>query len=155
MQATSLDYFSFGRGHLDGVNAYRYGNLLHQPRGSAIYFAVDYDAEPGHVTGAIRDYFQGVKQGFSDAGQGNSIYDVGVYASGMCCDWLKQHLTIARYAWLAESAGWNGSRSYEGWDIKQKIPTGDLAGLKGGVNGDYEMDDGSAAGIGAFTVIIP
>ena len=152
---TEINYFSFARGHLDGVNAYHYGNLLHQPRGSAIYFAVDYDAKPQEVTGAILDYFRGVKQGFSDAGQGSSIYDIGVYGSGLCCDWLKQHATIAKYTWLAESTGWNGSGSYSDWDIKQRIAKKSLCGLAGGVNGNYEENDGKAAGLGAFTVLAP
>jgi hypothetical protein len=152
---TGIGYFSFARGHLDGVNAYHYGNLLHQPKGSAIYFAVDYDAKPQEITGGILDYFRGVKQGFTDGGQGSSIYDIGVYGSGLCCDWLKQHATIAKYTWLAESSGWNESGSYSDWDIKQRIAKKNLCGLTGGVNGNYEENDGKAAGLGAFTVLTP
>jgi len=69
----------------------------------------------------IRDYFQGVEQGFSDAGQGNSIYDIGVYGSGMCCDWLKQHVALVKYTWLAESTGWRGSRGYGDWDLSREL----------------------------------
>jgi hypothetical protein len=41
-----------------------------------------------------------------------------------------------------------------GLGFKQRIATGDLAGLTGTVDGDYELDDGKPGGTGGFTVIV-
>src|ERR1700730_919481 len=39
------DYFTYGRGYWDAVSAYRQAKAVGQPAGSAIYFAVDFDAK--------------------------------------------------------------------------------------------------------------
>ena len=49
-----VEYFSNARGQQDGRNAFRYASQLPQPTGSAIYFAVDYDASAGRR--CWRDY---------------------------------------------------------------------------------------------------
>src|SRR5579863_65631 len=41
---TSVSYFTNGRGVQDGGRAWQYAHQIWQPAGSAIYFAVDYDA---------------------------------------------------------------------------------------------------------------
>src|SRR2546427_6218300 len=38
------DYFSYGQGYSDAVAAYRQAKGIGQPPGSAIYFAVDFNA---------------------------------------------------------------------------------------------------------------
>jgi hypothetical protein len=68
---TSGGYFSNQRGLQDGANAYHYAALLQQPIGSAIYFAVDYDAFSGDIQGPITDYFNGIVQGMVSAAGGN------------------------------------------------------------------------------------
>src|SRR5258708_31907380 len=50
--ATHTGYFSRARGVDDGTSAYHAALLVGQPPGSAIYFAVDYDAPPGAIGGA-------------------------------------------------------------------------------------------------------
>lgn len=157
---TSIGYFSASRGHLDGVNAYHTAMQLHQPKGSAIYFTVDYDATPLDIAHAISDYFKGVKQGFADAAQGGEVlYEIGVYGSGSCCNWLKQHVGLAKYTWLAESTGWSGSQNYSGWDIKQSIANHDLCTFSGGIGGSYEdnatQPPANPSDIGAFTLLAP
>lgn len=152
---TQVGYFSTSRGHRDGINAYHAAAEMLQPSGSAIYFAVDYDALPSDIARSISDYFRGVAQGFADAAQGATpIYSVGVYGSGACCAWIKEHLEIAKYSWLAESTGWNGSREYSDWNIKQSIATGSLCGFTGGVGGAYENNE-SQNEIGDFKVNAP
>src|SRR3954471_23360083 len=124
---THVGYFSTSRGHHDGINAYHAAAELLQPSGSAIYFAVDYDALSSDIAGAISDYFRGVAQGFAEAAQGATpIYSIAVYGSGACCAWIKEHLQIAKYSCLAESTGWNGSGHYSDWNIKQSIATASL-----------------------------
>jgi hypothetical protein len=127
--ADHAGYFNGAEGKKDGYYAYYYAQKLHQPGGSAIYFAVDYDADAGEISGRIQDYFQGVYQGFKDFSGGSPVYDVGVYGSGAVCNWLKTHLPFVKYGWLAESTGWLGSGSYNEWDVKQFVTNAKLCGL--------------------------
>ena len=89
-----VEYFSNARGQQDGRNAFRYASQLPQPAGSAIYFAVDYDASPGDVAGVITDYFNGVVQGLSQAQAvaGGPSYAIGVYGSGLVCGSIKSNV---------------------------------------------------------------
>lgn len=152
---THVGYFSTSRGHFDGVNAYHTAVRIGQPSGSAIYFGVDYDATPQDIATAVSDYFRGIHKGFTDAALGTTpLYSIGVYGSGACCDWIKGHLRIANYSWLAESTDWHGSHSYADWNIKQSIATTRLCGFTGGVGGSYENNI-SQNGIGGFAVVIP
>jgi len=152
---TEAGYFSTARGRLDGANAYHAGLQLGQPAGSAIYFAVDYDAPQSVISHQISDYFRGVKQGFESAAQGQDpIYAIGVYGSGACCRWLKSNVQLAKYSWLAESTGWNGSAGYTDWNIKQSIAHGELCGLTGGVGGSYENNE-APGGYGSFHLSAP
>ena len=132
-----VSYFSSARGQQDGRNAFRYASQLPQPTGSAIYFAVDYDASPGDVAGVITDYFNGVVQGLSQARAvaGGPSYAIGVYGSGLVCGSITSNVSGVSLAWLAESTGWDGSSSYSGWDVKQSIAAAALCSL--GVD-DYE-----------------
>ena len=144
---TSLAYFSSTRGHRDAVNAYFQGVQLHQPPGSAIYFAIDYDAKLADISGAILDYFRGVERGMSDAGNGSSLYSIGVYGSGAACGFIKAHCPAVTLTWLAESTGWKGSRDYQGWDVKQSIASAPLAGLQ---PSQYEDCESNSEDFGAF-----
>jgi glycoside hydrolase-like protein len=137
------DYFNHSEGKKDGYYAYHYAQKLHQSGGSAIYFAVDYDASLAETQGRIQDYFHGVQQGFKDYSNGQSLYDVGVYGSGAVCRYMKTHLPFVKYAWLAESTGWMGSKEYADWNLKQFVTKQKLCGLAAGgwerneANGDF------------------
>jgi|SRR5664280_626166 len=126
---TTSDYFSTARGNQDGQNAFHYASLLQQPTGSAIYFAVDYDAPVVDVAGVITNYFQAVVNGMADASGGEPSYAIGVYGSGSVCGAVKTNVPGVTFAWLAESTGWSGSASYNGWDVKQVIATSPLCSL--------------------------
>ena len=137
-----VSYFNGARGKVDGYNAYHFAQNMHQPPGSAIYFAVDYDAELADIPGAIQDYFKGILQGFNDFSGGNPVYDIGVYGSGAVCRWLKNNLVFVKYTWLAESTGWQGSASYEDWNLKQSVNSAALCLLGNNwepciANGDF------------------
>jgi hypothetical protein len=126
---TSVSYFSRTRGHQDGVNAYNAALNLHQPVGSAIYFAVDYDASLADISGSVFDYFNGVNQGMKDAGTGQSNYAIGVYGSGAVCDFMKTQCQFVKYSWLAESSDWLGTKTYGAWDVNQARGTAELCGF--------------------------
>ncbi len=108
-------HFSYASGFSDAITAYGEARAAGQPAGSAIYFAVDFNAlwlEP------IDEYFRGVAAGFAAASGGNAAYAIGVYGSGAVCDGLKGS-GLARYTWLSNSIAWVGSATYDGWNIRQ------------------------------------
>jgi hypothetical protein len=112
-------YFTAQQGQADGDYAYRYANeMIGQPENSAIYFAVDFDATQAQFIQGVVPYFQGVAQSFDAASANQPIYSVGVYGSGAVCAALKQS-GLARYTWLSQSTGWQGSQTYQDWNIRQ------------------------------------
>jgi hypothetical protein len=141
-------YFSRQRGRADAVGAVDLARAVGQPAGSALYFAVDYDATADATTGAITEYFRGVQEGLASRA---ASYVIGVYGSGRVCARIKDDLGLAALAWLAESTGWAGSSTYTTWDIRQAVSTTALCGLPGGLHGGYE-DNVARGPFGAFGV---
>ena len=111
------EYFSYSSGYADAVSAYRQAKSVGQPTGTAIYFAVDYNAPQSDITGSIDQYFRGVAAGLASVG-GGSEYRVGVYGSGAVCDYLKR-ARLAQYTWLSNSTAWSGYDSFTDWNIRQ------------------------------------
>ncbi|HEX7154514.1 MAG TPA: glycoside hydrolase domain-containing protein [Thermoanaerobaculia bacterium] len=109
---TQASYFSAARGTQDAEAALAQAAAIGQPRDSAIYFTVDYDAAHGDITGGITEYFKAI------AATINNAYAVGVYGSGAVCTAIKGG-GLATYAWLAQSTGWTGFHEYAGWNIRQ------------------------------------
>ncbi|MBN8723000.1 MAG: DUF1906 domain-containing protein [Acidobacteria bacterium] len=126
---TSKDYFSSDRGKSDGKSAYAYAQDINQPRDSAIYFAVDYDATMADIEGPIIQYFNGVYDGLKDSANAKPIYKIGVYGSGATCDYLRKNLSFVEFSWLSCSTGWLNSKTYSNWNIKQSLATTSLCGL--------------------------
>src|SRR5205823_7025807 len=83
-------YFSYASGYSDAISAYSQAKAVGQPAGSAIYFAVDYNAPSSDISGSIERYFRGVAAGLAAAGGGRSEYKVGVYGSGAVCAAIKR-----------------------------------------------------------------
>jgi Domain of unknown function (DUF1906) len=108
-------HFTYATGYDDALMAYRQAKTVGQPAGSAIYFAVDFDARS---LASISEYFRGVAAGLAAASGGNPDYTIGVYGSGAVCDAIKQgHL--AQYSWLSNSLAWAQSVGYDDWNIRQ------------------------------------
>lgn len=133
--------------HVNGVDeattAYRQAHALGQPPGSAIYFAVDFDATVTQVETAVTAYFQGVAAGFSAAGAGTPAYKVGVYGSGRVCRTLSG-AGLVDFTWLANATGWGGSRTFKDWSIQQAKSIATL---------EFDNDsDQATANCGAFTL---
>jgi hypothetical protein len=110
-------HFSYSSGFSDAMMAYQQAKAIGQPPGSAIYFAVDFDAQ-GWSFERVDEYFRGIQAGLTAASGGLSDYAVGVYGSGAVCDAVKR-AGLARYSWLSNSIGWTGSIAYEDWNIRQ------------------------------------
>jgi len=139
------EYFSYDEGYYDALQAYRQAWLVGQPAGTAIYFAVDFNAQPADVMGPVDRYFRGIAAGFAAARGPNPGpgYRVGVYGSGAVCDYLK-HMRLAQYAWLSNSTAWSGYDSFADWDIRQSGPSQMLS---------FDQDQNEARGeYGGFRV---
>ena len=108
-------YFSYSQGYRDATIAYGEARAIGQPAGSAIYFAVDSNAQ---WLFPIDQYFRGIAAGLAAANGGQADYAVGVYGSGLVCDALKRS-GLARYCWLSNAFAWDGSTGYEDWNIRQ------------------------------------
>jgi glycoside hydrolase-like protein len=111
------DYFSYASGYYDALSAYRQAKAVAQSPGSAIYFAVDFNAR-GYDLYQVDQYFRGVYAGFAAAGNGRPDYKIGVYGSGAVCAMIKGE-RLAQYSWLSGSTAWEGSSGYTGWNIRQ------------------------------------
>jgi hypothetical protein len=109
---THPSFFSRAKGVVHGTAAYHMAmDDIGQPDDTPIYFAVDYDAAPGDVAGVIKEYFQGIQDGFQTVGQGSPKYQVGVYGSGLTCTELLAG-GLATFTWLSQSTGFSGSRAF-------------------------------------------
>jgi hypothetical protein len=143
---TGSAYFTKAQGEADGTEAYQFAERIGQPKGTPIYFAVDYDASLPDANGPIAKYFDGVATGLAQAeALSSGTYDIGVYGSGRVCR-LMTTGKRASWSWLAQSTGWTESGTYKDWQIKQ-----------GGENTlcDLKVDnDISSANYGGYFVTI-
>jgi hypothetical protein len=112
------DYFNYAAGYADAIAASGQAKGIGQPAGSAIYFAIDFNAQEADIRGAVDRYFRGVAAGLQTAARGVPEYRVGVYGSGAVCDYLKR-ARLAEYAWLSNSTAWSGYDSFADWNIRQ------------------------------------
>jgi hypothetical protein len=96
------------RGRTDGETALARAALFGQPKGSAIYFGVDFDWAPSEATKRdnILGYFSAVSSQVKQAG-----YRVGVYGSGATCR-LALDSGFAELAWLVNSPGHTGAANF-------------------------------------------
>jgi hypothetical protein len=117
--------FSFANGEAAAGDANDYAqNVIYQPTGSAIYFAVDFDANETQIRQNVVPYFQAIQQGL--AGR----YRVGVYGSGRVCRILSGE-SLADLTWLAQARAWGEYQDWLDagrWHLKQNMP-GEVAGL--------------------------
>ncbi len=134
---TSYSYFSAARGTQDAQTAIEQAEAIGQPKGTPIYFTVDYNATQSDVDGNITAYFQAVNQALG------GLYAVGVYGSGLTCMTILG-AQLATFGWLSQSTGWTGYSNFSTWNIKQG-PEHSVCGL------NSDLDDGHGD-FGGFTV---
>lgn len=136
--------FSAERGMFAGKAALKYATEeISQPSGSAIYFAVDYDASPKETKARISDYFRAVRKELQGSG-----YDMGVYGNGAVCEHLLD-TGLVEYTWLSMSKGHYGHKDFYGskrWSLCQKLDE-EVCGI------DVDPDEINGGGaIGSFRV---
>lgn len=111
-QSNTGGYFTATKGTSDGQGALAQAKALGQPAGSAIYFAVDCDVSSSDISSGVVPYFQSVNAAIGGA------YAIGVYGSGLTCTTLLD-AKLATYAWLTCSMGFQGSKTFTRWNVKQ------------------------------------
>ena len=134
---TGVSYFGQGKGDADAHVAGARADEAGQPERTPIYFAVDYDADPGDLP-AITDYFTEVKNALNAL---VPVYGVGVYGSGLVC----QHLTelgLVTHTWLSQSIGFNG---YDDWKPHADVVQGPETTVLG-LDVDLDGTNGDAGG---------
>ena len=138
------DYFSYASGYNDALVAYRQAQTIGQPADSAIYFAVDFNAQQPDIMGPVDQYFRGVAAGLAAAAGHAPEYRVGVYGSGAVCDYMKR-ARLAQYAWLSNSTAWTGYDDFTDWNIRQSGRSPSLS---------FDQDENQARGeYGSFQVV--
>lgn len=112
---TKASYFTADQALLDAKDTLAQIAEVQQPIGSAIYFAVDYNATAEDIAGPITNYFTVVN------GALRPRFAPGVYGSGATCAAM---LTagLADFAWLSQSVGFLGTPGFTQWSIKQGMP---------------------------------
>src|SRR5882672_8837853 len=93
-------------GYADAEHSIKMAAARGQPKNSAIYFAVDYDASNSDINNKIVPYFRGVARSMLNSG-----LRVGVYGSGQVCKTLKA-LGLVSLTWITCSRGFTGSAAY-------------------------------------------
>jgi hypothetical protein len=122
---THASFFSREQGLADGAAAFQMASAtIGQPRDSAIYFAVDYDATQADLDGPVSAYFGGVRDAFAQAATDGQPYLVGVYGSGLACSCLLE-AGLAKFGWLSQSTGFTGSGNFKAqglYNLLQDMP---------------------------------
>ena len=146
-----VEHFTKQKGIQAGRHAYRYAeDNIGQPPGSAIYFAVDFDADNNDVDNNVAPYFEGVKQAFAEQSGDHPEYRVGAYGSGLVCTTLAERGLI-ELSWLAMSRGFRGTQealSSGRYHLSQRTPPASLCGL------DVDFNDANPERLdfGAFSI---
>ena len=131
---TAYSYFTADRGTADANGALEQAAEVGQPEGSAIYFTVDYDASASEIAANIHAYFQAVAAALG------TRYLVGIYGSGAACTAMMS-AGFAQLAWLSQSTGFSGTKTFTNWVIKQG-PEQSVCGL----NSDTDVAQGNFGG---------
>ncbi len=131
----------YDEGRLDAKYALKQAKSVSQPKGSAIYFGIDFDYSIGNTLGGKRvclhvlDYARGLRDEIRDAG---NPYRIGAYGNGLTLLLLTGELPesysklcgnnterLVDYTWVSASTGYTLSKEYREsmqWHIDQQIP---------------------------------
>lgn len=145
----SVNWFTAQQGAADALHALGHAAAVGQPAGSAIYFAVDFDASPGQVGSAISTYFQAVNSTFAG---NNASYRIGIYGSGLACSTIIG-AGLASLGWLSGSKGWRGYAAYDPAATIVQIITSPETRICGGALA-VDRDVAQSADYGAFNRLV-
>lgn len=147
---SSVAHFNRELGNQAGRVAVQYATtVIGQPRQSAIYFAVDFDASDADVVSHIAPHFEGIRAAMAEAGD---HYRVGVYGSGLVCSSILDR-SLATLGWISNARSWRGSAAFEQsgrWSLLQHLPT-----TMGGLPFDPNDVNSDSPDFGAFRIEKP
>lgn len=122
-------YLTRDNGMTEGLEALVRGRVLGLPAGSIIYFSVDFDATGDVVSGAVAEYFGGVKEIMDAVAFYN--FRIGVYATRNVCQvMIDRGLAVAAYV-SGMSTGYSGNMGFpmpREWHYNQIIELTDDLG---------------------------
>jgi hypothetical protein len=95
----NIGHFTAAHGTADGQAALQHAKAIGQPAGSAIYFAVDFDASPSEIKNSIIPYFKAAQAAL--AGK----YELAVYGSALVGEQLRG-AGLVQKVWIPGSHGW-------------------------------------------------
>ena len=120
------------QGASDGATAYAQAQIVGQPRGTAIYFAVDYDA-PSSDFAAITAYLQAAQQQLGDN------YQVGVYGSYAVVEAMAASSAAAHF-W--QTYAWSNGQLSSKANIYQYENDQTIAGVSLDLDNSYGNEGG-------------
>ncbi|MFD4025121.1 glycoside hydrolase domain-containing protein [Streptomyces sp. NPDC058576] len=131
--------YTYTTGFQHALIAHEKATTFGIPRGSVIYFAVDYDATQDQMDPYVVKYYQGVVAGLADRGK---KYVHGVYGSRNVCINVTNK-TYARYSFVSGmSWGFSGNLGYPlpaNWSLNQ---IKEISGIEiGGAGGKIDLDN--------------
>lgn len=125
-----VESFTVTRGKADATRSVELAHQWGQPKGSGIFFGVDFDPGLGTEMDAVKRYAEEFSKVARAAG-----YRVGAYGSGLTLETLLAAVHID-LAWLSMSTGFRHSKDFaesKRWHLKQTLDRD-----CGGINIDFD-----------------
>lgn len=115
---SKLASFTSERGKRDAGVTLELAKKWGQPKGSGVYFGVDFDPSASEIDGPVADYAREFSTIIRGAG-----FRVGAYGSGLTLTNLTERGLI-ELTWLSMSTGFRKSKEYDksgAWNLKQVL----------------------------------
>lgn len=141
---SKLASFTAERGKHDAMVALGLAERWGQPKGSTIYFGVDFDPSAAEIKSAVMPYAAEFWKLTNRAG-----FKTGAYGSGLTLETLFKAGFID-FTWLSMSTGFRGSKDYAAsgkWNLKQVKDRN-----CGGINCDFNYVNPSKPDFGQWTL---
>lgn len=144
-----------GNGLAQGIEAVQRANVLGLPRGSTIFFAIDFDATIDTIRGPVSDFMRGVKDAMDSLF--GTTYGVGVYGTrNVCKNLMDTHLATSCYV-SGMSTGYSGNLGIpmpSPWSYNQIIEVQEVFG-DATVGVDHVVVSRNATAIAAIDLVPP
>lgn len=146
-----LKFFDKEQGKGQGERAHASALALGLPRGSIIYFPVDYDATADEVRSNIIPFFEGVRTSLEGLGD---RYSVGVYGSRNICSMVSARGYAVSSFVSGMSTGFSGNLGFplpQNWAFDQIKTLTVAPGTAGEIEIDNNIMSGRDPGISSLT----
>ncbi|MGI2734273.1 glycoside hydrolase domain-containing protein [Bacillus cytotoxicus] len=141
------DYFNAKKGEEDAIAAYKAALYHGFPKGTTIYFAVDFDATGDDIKDKILPHFQAINEQIKKLGGG--YYNIGVYGSRNVCIQVSDK-KYATYSFVSGmSTGFSGNLGFplpKNWAFDQ-IKEYTIGSGNGSIAIDKDIKSGRDNGI--------